>query len=133
MTLLLSSMVSHFCIPLSCCPHSGFLAKAFLGAVHCSENDKLTSCHHADNTPSVAHPTFKCRQPSTDENQVPAVHLQSSVTAAPPIFSLRLEARWLVTILADSILYKPYLLLKARIFFFHGALLSMCLTGEDID
>lgn len=103
-TLLLSSMVSHFCIPPSCFPHSGFLAKTIWGAVHCSENCKLTSCHHADNTPSVAHPKFKCRQPSTDENQVPAVHLQSYHSCPT---CLRLKPRWFVAILADSISYKP--------------------------
>lgn len=132
---LLSSMVSHFCIPPSCCPCPDFLEKVFLCTAHFSENYKLTSCHHADNTPSLAHSKFKCRQPSTDESQVPTVHLQSSATPVPTdVFSLRLESRWLVAILTDCISYKSLSPSKVKnIINFHSSLLSMCLTGEGID
>lgn len=104
--------------------------EGIVGVVHCSENCKLTSCHHADNTSSMAHPKFKCRQPSTDANQVLAVHLQSYHSC---LTCLRLEPRWLIAILADSISYKPLSPPKARNIIFYGVLLSMCLTGEDID
>lgn len=128
---LLSSMVSHFCIPPSCCTHSDFLAKAFLVAVHCSENCKLTSCHHSDNTPSVAHPTLSAN--SHPQMTTRSWSCTSKVLSSCPT-CLRLEARWLVAILAASILYKPLSPPKGKnIIFFHGALLSICLTGEDID